>query len=51
MFIIINIIENEETKKFIYEDVKKFKNQIVKKAEEEKLAGYKVLAELLNKAK
>jgi hypothetical protein len=49
IFIMINIIENNDTKKFLFDDVKKFKTQIVKKSGEEKLAGYKVLTEILNK--
>ena len=47
IFIIINILENDKTKKFIYEDLKNFKTIITNKAEEHKLAGYIVLSKQL----
>jgi len=49
IFIIVNIIENSLTKKLLYDDVKKFKALISKKAENEKLTGYNILANHINK--
>ena len=47
IFIIVQLMENENTKKFIMDDLKKFKSLIMKNKDNKKLAGMVLLAKLI----
>jgi len=48
IFVIVNIMENEKTKKFLEKDVKKFKNVIKKKSSEKDLIGFQLLNKVIS---
>jgi hypothetical protein len=47
IFIIVKILENEETKKLLYNEVKKYKSIISEKANQKDLIGYQLLAKII----
>jgi hypothetical protein len=47
IFLIVKIMENEETQKLMANELKKFKNEIVEKSGEKDLIGYQLLAKAL----
>ena len=47
IFIIVQLMENENTKKFIMDYLKKFKSLIMKNKDNKKLAGMVLLAKLI----
>jgi hypothetical protein len=48
IFIIVKIMENPETKKFLQNEMKKYKTEITEKSKQEGLIGYQLLAKNLS---
>lgn len=49
IFIVVTLVENEKTKKYIEKDLKKLKNLITEKSEEKDMIGFQLLNKSLNK--